>query len=86
MLGEKEKVDAELTTTKSILNEKIIDLAETEDKLADANYKLIIQEEELIDLGKKVENQADSIRSKNSEIDTLRAQLCEKKTQDGEAC
>lgn len=86
LLNAKEKLDAELATTKQKLNEILLELQKTKDELSETKYQILLQEAELTDLRAKVENQAATIKSRNAEIDSLRKQLCDEKQAQGKAC
>ena len=83
---EKEKVDTELSTTKSILTDTKALLQKTKDELSDANYKVLLQEREIVELTSKVQNQDNTIRGLNAQIDILKKQICDLKTALGQAC
>lgn len=83
---EKEKVDTELSATKTLLTNTLSLLQETKDDLADANYKLLAQEQELSELNVKVGNLANTINSLQDQVDSLKNQLCDEKKAQGKTC
>lgn len=86
LLAAKEALDAELTTTKGKLSDTLTELARTNDLLSEAKYNLLLQEAELGDLRAKVQNQLETIRSKNADIESLKTQLCDEKKAQGKPC
>ena len=93
LLKQKAVLDAELTATHGKLADSVTELDRKKKELSDANYQLLLQEDELADLNKKVQNQLDTIRSKgvqidnlNTQIDSLKKQLCDEKTAQGKPC
>ena len=86
LLKEKEKLDGELALTREKLTETINTLGETKAELSDANYNLMLQEDELADLNVKVQNLGNTIKSRNTEIDILKKQLCDEKQAQGKTC
>ena len=86
LLKENEKIDAELSATKDKLTETISDLQQKKAELSDANYKILLQEDEITDLRVKVENQLSTIRSLNAQVDDLKKKLCDEKTAQGKTC
>ena len=86
IVKEKEKVDAELSVTKTKLSETLVELEKKKDELEAANYKLLIQEQELADLQVKVANLAKTINSLQAQVDSLKKQLCDEKTAQGKTC
>lgn len=86
LLKAKEQLDAELTAAKDQLAQLKTDLERTNEELADTKYKILLQEAELLDLRAKVENQANTIRSKNAEIDSLKTKLCDERKAQGKTC
>ncbi len=83
---EKEKVDTELSATKIKLTSTFSELQRKKDELSDANYKIILEEREIIELKSKVQNQDTTIRSINAQLDSLKKQICDLKTALGQAC
>lgn len=86
IVKEKEKVDAELSVTKTKLSETFVELERKKDELADANYKLLLQEEELEDLQVKVANLGRTINSLQDQAESLKKQLCDEKIAQGKTC
>ncbi|MBI2144916.1 hypothetical protein HYU18_01195 [Candidatus Woesearchaeota archaeon] len=86
LLSAKEQLDLELTSTKDKLAKALADIEQINKELTDTKYALLLQETELLDLRAKVQNQLDTIRSRNAEIDSLKAQLCEEKKAQGKTC
>lgn len=86
VVNEKEKVDAELSVTKTKLSGTLVELEKKKDELDAASYKLIIQEQELGDLKVKAANLAKTINSLQDQVDSLKKQLCDEKTAQGKPC
>lgn len=86
LVNEKEKVDAELAVTTGKLTETLTELERKKDELSDANYKLLLQEDEITDLTAKVSNLNTRIKGLNDDVDTLKKQICALKTSLSQPC
>lgn len=83
---EKEKVDAELTSTKGQLSDTLKDLDLTAKELQNKKGIILDMETELNELRTKAANLAKTINSLQEQVDSLKNQLCDEKKAQGKTC